>query len=268
MRCARQSDYPVRHRRRYAAILSSLSLLAPLGFVVFECVLVGRIPSARWIAAEIEGRPEVYAYLLLSSLAVLAALGFLLGKKQDLLEAAWVDELTGLASRRTFVTRLEEEIRRTDRLKMPLTLLLIDVDHLKAINDGGGGHEGGDAALRAVGDTLRATCRQTDLAARFGGDEFAVIAPFTSAGQGMELAERVRKSVGAATGASAITVSIGVADLANAGGRTLEALCDAADRALYEAKSRGRNCVAILEPGAPELENEIANDSEREASSG
>jgi diguanylate cyclase (GGDEF)-like protein len=246
--------------------LSCLSLAAPLGFVVLECALVGRLPSARWIAADVARRPEIYAYLLLSSLAVLALLGFLLGKKQDLLEAAWVDELTGLASRRLFVTRLEEEIRRSDRLRMPLTLLLIDVDNLKAINDGGG-HEAGDAALRAVGESLRATCRHTDLPARFGGDEFAVIAPFVEANQGMELAERIRKSLSARRGGPAsITVSIGVADLANALERTLEAICDAADRALYEAKSRGRNCAAMLPRASTDLERDVANDSVREAS--
>ncbi len=214
MRGARQPAYPVRHRCRYALTLSCLSLAAPTGFVLLECVLLGRLPSAFWIANDVARRPEVYGYLLLSSLAVLAALGFLLGKKQDLLEAAWVDELTGLASRRLFVTRLEEEIRRSDRLRMPLTLLLIDVDNLKAINDSGGGHEVGDEALRVVAESLLATCRQTDLPARFGGDEFAVIAPFVEASQGMELADRIRKALaGRRIGACSITVSIGVADL-------------------------------------------------------
>src|SRR5262249_27387546 len=146
---------------------------------------------------------------------------------------------------------LKDEIRRSDRMNTPLALLLIDVDNMKEINDRGGGHEVGDFALRAVAQSLRSTCRNTDLPARFGGDEFAVVAPFAEATQGLELAARIRKTLGSIrigppSSPLSLTVSIGVADLKHARLRTPEALCEAADRALYLAKSRGRDCAAVL----------------------
>jgi diguanylate cyclase (GGDEF)-like protein len=253
-----------------------LSFAAPTGFLLLECALAGRLPSLEWIVSRVLAHPEIYAYLFVSSCAVLAGLGFLLGNKQDQLEAAWTDELTELASRRLFVGRLKDEIRRSDRLNTPLALLLIDVDHLKEINDRGGGHEAGDFALRAVAESLRSTCRTTDLPARFGGDEFAVIAPFAEARQGMELAARIRKALGSIrlgppASQVSLTVSIGVADLQSAGPRTPEALCEAADRALYLAKSRGRDCVAVLPVDTTSeceltAEPESANDSVPQAS--
>jgi diguanylate cyclase (GGDEF)-like protein len=273
MRGTEERTHPIPHRRRYAAIASVLSLLAPLGFLLLECALSGRMPSLEWIAARISSRPEIYVYLFLSSFTALAGLGFLLGRKQDQLEAAWTDELTELASRRLFTARLKDEIRRSDRMNTPLALLLIDVDNLKEINDRGGGHEVGDFALRAVAQSLRSTCRNTDLPARFGGDEFAVVAPFAEATQGLELAARIRKTLGSIrigppSSPLCLTVSIGVADLNHARPRTPEALCDAADRALYLAKSRGRDCAAVLPITPRELtdDQEGANDSVPQAS--
>jgi diguanylate cyclase (GGDEF)-like protein len=273
MRFSEERMRPTPRRRKYAVLASILSLAAPGGFLVLECALSGRIRGIEWMAARISSRPEIYAYLFLSSFAALASVGFLLGRKQDELEAAWTDELTELASRRLFASRLRDEIRRSDRMNTPLALLLIDVDNLKAINDRGGGHEAGDFALRAVAEGLRSTCRNTDLAARFGGDEFAVVAPFAEADQGMELAARIRKAlgpirVGAATSPMPLTVSIGVADLKHACARTPEALCDAADRALYLAKSRGRDCAAVPPVAGCEITGDLqsANDSVPQAS--
>ncbi len=263
-------------RNKYAAIASVLSFAAPTGFLLLECAIAKRLPDVEWVLGRISSRPDVYAYLLFSSLVALAGWGFLLGIKQDQLEAAWIDELTELANRRSFAARLKEEIRRSERHHTPLALLLIDVDNLKEINDRGGGHEIGDFALRAVAQSLRSTCRNTDLAARFGGDEFAIVAPFTEALQGMELAARIRKALGSThvgppSSPLPLTVSIGVADLRDASPLTPEALCDAADRALYLAKSRGRDCAAVLPVrNTPSrdltADQEGANDSVRKAS--
>jgi diguanylate cyclase (GGDEF)-like protein len=273
MRCVEEGRHYARHRRTYAALGSVLSLAAPAGFAFLECALARRAPTLGWLFVQLAARPEFYAYSFLTSLAVLSGLGFLLGKKQDLLEAAWTDELTELASRRLFVARLDEEVRRSERLHTPLALLLIDVDNLKEINDRAGGHRIGDFALCAVAESLRSTCRKTDLAARFGGDEFALVAPFAGAAQGLELAARIRSALGAIrigppSSPLALTVSIGVADLESAGHRSPDALCDAADRALYVAKSRGRDCAVVL-PSPPSSEcganlsedREGANDS-------
>jgi diguanylate cyclase (GGDEF)-like protein len=269
--------HPVRHRRAYAAAASLLSLAAPAGFLILEGALARRIPTGGWALARISSQPEIYGYLFLFSLGALAALGFLLGKKQDLLETAWTDELTGLASRRLFVVRLREEVRRSHRTKTPLALLLIDVDKLKDINDRGGGHEMGDLALRAVARSLEATCRETDLAARFGGDEFAVVAPLADALHGMELAARIRRSlaavrIGSGSSSLSLTVSIGIADLEHSFEASPEALCEEADQALYLAKAHGRDCAVVAPrstrsgppPAGPA--SEAANDSVRRAS--
>ena len=184
--------------------------------------------------------------MTLYSFLTLSAFARLLDLKDAMLEAAFSDELTGLASRRLFAIRLREEILRAERTGELLSLLLIDVDNLKSINDNGGGHEAGDAALREVACGLRGACRTTDFAARFGGDEFAVIAPGADARHAMDLAARIRQVLmasqkGRPSRAIPLTVSIGVADLADSRARTAEGLCHAADKALYVAKSSGRD---------------------------
>lgn len=208
--------------------------------------MAGHPFALRWVIAEMSSSPVTYAFVALYSLLALSAFAHLLDQKQDLLETAFSDELTGLASRRLFAARLRDEILHAERSGRSLSLLLVDVDNLKSINDSGGGHEAGDAALREVAHSLHDACRTTDLAARFGGDEFAVIAPGADASQAMDLAARIRHSLRASQVARPrrtipLTVSIGVADLAEAGVRTAEAFCDAADKALYVAKSCGRD---------------------------
>jgi diguanylate cyclase (GGDEF)-like protein len=125
-----------------------------------------------------------------------------------------------------------------------LALLMIDLDRLKTINDRSG-HSAGDKALRRVASALRRTCRATDVAARYGGDEFIVLAPGATAAQAMELAERIRVAARRSDPVSPISVSIGITDLTRAPDHTAEALRDSADRALYEAKSAGRDRATL-----------------------
>jgi diguanylate cyclase (GGDEF)-like protein len=195
---------------------------------------------------------SLYVYLVLSTTTVFVILGWLFGRKEDLLrETAATDSLTGLSNRRHFDARLAEELERAVRYRTPLSLLVIDVDGLRAINDRRG-HEGGDLALRAVGQALRSTCRATDLGARTGGDEFAVLAPMTKAADALGLADRIRAAI--ATEPLAPTVSIGVADLELAGVGSLHA---AADRALYHAKSTGRDRAELAEPPSGATRNAL-----------
>jgi len=165
----------------------------------------------------------------------------------DLRRLANIDSLTGTLHRRSFVERAEAEMLRARRAGRPLCVLMLDIDHFKQVNDTYG-HAGGDAALRAVAQTLRGAIRPSDLLGRLGGEEFAVLLPETGPEAALALAERLRAaiaemSVNFAGLAIRQTISIGCA-----GGRAdeagLEVLLRDADRALYMAKAAGRNCVA------------------------
>ena len=181
-----------------------------------------------------------FLYVSLSTLVVFVACGHLLGRQADaLVDLSRTDSLTGLRNIRAFEEHLADEVVRAQRYHTPLSLLMADVDRLKAINDAGG-HHAGNIALRAVADALRGDARQTDLAARIGGDEFALIAPNTDASAACGLAERVREDV--ATLATAVTISVGVATLGDECSDPV-ALLRAADAALYRAKALGRNRV-------------------------
>jgi two-component system cell cycle response regulator len=158
---------------------------------------------------------------------------------------AQTDVLTGLANLRAFRSRLEDEVRRARRYGTPLTCLMADMDHLKPVNDEMG-HAAGDLALAAMADVMRTELRATDLGARYGGDEFVLLLPHTTAAEGLVLAERVcarlretRLEVGGRT--VPLRASFGVAELA--GGPTSETADDLvrrADEALYAAKRAGR----------------------------
>ena len=180
-------------------------------------------------------------------------LDLLLGRARTLLdfknyldsceEAAFTDHLTGLANRRRFERQLEREVARTKRFTHPFCLLMLDVDHFKAVNDTHG-HDGGDEALRRLGHVLQTGTRGVDTAARIGGEEFAIILTETDFAHGLEVAERLRKTISEMDmpEAGCITVSIGLAEFGEpvSDGRELYA---AADAALYEAKRQGRNRV-------------------------
>jgi diguanylate cyclase (GGDEF)-like protein len=130
-----------------------------------------------------------------------------------------------------------------------VALLLFDLDVLPTINDRRG-HAAGDVALRKVAECLASTCRASDITARYGGDEFIVLLPETRAREAVEMAERIRSAVRACLPGSPISVSIGAADLASASAASPDALCEAADHALYEAKAKGRNRVVLARPAA------------------
>src|ERR687884_1220027 len=111
-------------------------------------------------------------------------------------DAAFTDDLTGLANRRRFERQLEREVARTERYGHPFCLLLVDIDRFKEVNDAHG-HDAGDEALRLVANAIQSGTRGIDTGARIGGDEFAVILPETDLGRGLEVAERLRAAVAA-----------------------------------------------------------------------
>ncbi len=160
---------------------------------------------------------------------------------------AHTDALTGLGNRHWMHVMFEREVTRAQHAETVLCLMMIDVDNFKVFNDQYG-HIAGDRVLVAVGDTLREYLRPTDLIARFGGDEFAVLLPDLTLQQARQTAERLREQVSALSPASlttTITISVGIASLAT--GEDVAALVQRADTAMYDAKERGRNRVAISE---------------------
>lgn len=189
-----------------------------------------------------------YRYITFATTAVFATFGYLLGRKADELEQrAETDALTGLYNARGLEARLLVEIARTARYQSPLSLLLIDLDRLKDINDNHG-HYAGQSALRDVAAAIRAELRASDIGARWGGDEFAVVAPNTSTGSAWAMAERIRAAIAKASAKWPLTGSIGVTtidEIDAADGIDVETFMRSADAALYEAKHRGRNRVAI-----------------------
>jgi len=168
-------------------------------------------------------------------------------------DQAITDALTGLYNRRHFQDNLDKEMRRCEREERPLSLLLLDLDHFKQYNDRWG-HTQGDEELRRVGAQVLKSIRTTDMAFRYGGEEFAVLLPSCSKEQAAEVAEKIRGAVGAHGHRAGVlgrtTVSIGVATFP-LDGRAARALVDTADGALYAAKAAGRDRVSLAGAPAP-----------------
>jgi len=198
-----------------------------------------------------------------ASHAQLSLLIDLLGARRD----ASHDPLTALANRRSAVRRLEAERAHTLRHGEPLSVLMIDLDHFKRVNDRWG-HAGGDLVLVATAQVLRDELRGADLGARYGGEEFLAILPSTAPAQAMEVAERIRERIArlavavpgataTATATASITASIGIATLESDESAT--ALVARADAALYRAKAEGRNRCVIAAPAEPAEPARIPN---------
>lgn len=172
------------------------------------------------------------------------------------------DELTGIANRRYFERALTDEWNRARRREHYLALILLDLDHFKNLNDRLG-HQAGDECLRQLGAFLQESVRRSgEVVARYGGEEFAILLPGASATAAERVAETLRAGIerlAAAKGdaANCVTASCGVAAMIPAAGVSADDLVASADRALYEAKNSGRNCVRVATetPGASWLRN-------------
>jgi diguanylate cyclase (GGDEF)-like protein len=166
----------------------------------------------------------------------------------ELRRTATTDELTDLANRRHFFARLAEELARAGRQGAPLAVAILDIDHFKQVNDRHG-HAAGDAVLRETAKRLRKATRAGELVGRIGGEEFAILLPGAKPDQAWRLCDRLREvqsesPIPLPTGGEVrSTLSGGVAVAAN--GETIERLMARADRALYLAKSRGRDQVKL-----------------------
>jgi diguanylate cyclase (GGDEF)-like protein len=162
---------------------------------------------------------------------------------QQMQQQALTDGLTGCFNRRFFEIQLERDLHLATRMRQPVSLILIDIDHFKRVNDTHG-HDAGDAALRILASELREEVRGVDTAARYGGEEFAIILPQAGPEGALNVAERLRMRIERTEvpGVGTITASLGIATFPlHASSRDL--LVTAADRALYQAKRTGRNRV-------------------------
>jgi diguanylate cyclase (GGDEF)-like protein len=169
---------------------------------------------------------------------------------EKLKDLAIRDFLTGMYNRRLFMTTLEKEFYRSKRYKTPMTIIMIDIDDFKEINDRHG-HQHGDRILQTVGDIIRRQTRDADIAARYGGEEFIVLTNGSDTGHAERLAERLRSSIAE----SGVTVSCGVAHYPNEKSRFPEDLVRLSDEALYAAKRRGKNQVVSWDITMTETKN-------------
>ena len=214
------------------------SQIVPFGDCV--AVTIRDISERKWLQRRLEEQiacmSEVNLQLEVQQLQLASA-------NARLETLAQTDGLTGLKNHRTFHERLADEVQRTQRYEIPLSLLLIDVDCFKTYNDAFG-HPAGDQVLKQVGQILQSGIRASDLAARYGGEEFVIILPHTGPEGACRIAENLRTALEQACWPDrAITASIGVStwtpDTAHG-----TALVAQADEALYHSKRTGRNCVS------------------------
>ncbi|WP_373992018.1 diguanylate cyclase [Duganella sp. BuS-21] len=174
---------------------------------------------------------------------------------QSLRQAAYCDHLTGLFNRRAFFEAADVELARRKKSPRPVALIMLDADHFKRINDHYG-HPAGDEVLRQLATAMRGVCRQVDVLARIGGEEFAVLLPSVDLDDAMAVAERLLAQVRQAPASYesqqiAYTVSLGVA-MMDDDVSGFDGLLTRADQALYLAKRSGRNRVACWRPGLEE----------------
>ena len=166
----------------------------------------------------------------------------------DLQRLAITDPLTGLFNRRGLYELGQREVERARRYSRPLSVIMLDIDHFKLVNDRYG-HPAGDEVLRVLTDRMKKNVREIDILARYGGEEFVILLPEIDLADARPVAERLRQSIGdypisTEQGDISITISVGVSQTGNAP-YEVEALIARADTAMYIAKQQGRNCVAL-----------------------
>jgi diguanylate cyclase (GGDEF)-like protein len=238
------------HCSHFTAVLPDYYVCLPLaaqgetlGIVYVEC------PSAG-IAAMVESQSDpLHEMIEMASMAIAG-----LNLRSRLEHQSIRDGLTGLFNRHFLEIALDRELRRVIRKQKPIAVLMIDVDHFKKFNDTFG-HEAGDQVLRKVAGTLQQAVRSEDLVCRYGGEEFVIILPEISLEGALEKADVLRRRIAEISlhsqgeGLREITISVGIAVYPQHA-ESPELLLRASDRALYEAKHQGRNCVIVADQAA------------------
>lgn len=237
-----------------ALTLDKLSTAAELAVMGIVLALLGHTSSGTWLSlANLSGLAVQFApFILVGYITTMfsADIRYGLAKAKTLSET---DELTGLLNRRAFAAATGRLFAQALRYNRPLSVLVIDSDGLKRVNDTHG-HGAGDDLLCLLAQSIQHQLRTTDVLARHGGDEFVAMLPETGASSARDVAERIRRAVENAhssVGGKQVntTVSIGIATYPD-DGRAVDTLMDNADKALYRAKSSGRN--QVVEFASPE----------------
>ncbi|WP_111978254.1 sensor domain-containing diguanylate cyclase [Algibacillus agarilyticus] len=206
--------------------------------------------QAKLIEVQIEQQEELEAMVQERTFELEVTLRELQEKNQELEEKSTLDPLTGIRNRRFFDKKLLAEYRRSRREQTCLTVIMLDIDHFKRVNDTYG-HQAGDDVIRQVAKIAESLLkRPTDAICRYGGEEFALILPATEAEGGLQMAEDIRqqiteKDLHTCGGALSITISAGVASCIASGKKSEADLLKSADDALYQAKQTGRNKVVV-----------------------
>lgn len=226
-------------------------------FISFPIAIGDRVIGVLNIADKVDRTPyQEFDLQLLRSIVPQIAVAIdhasLKNKAGEFEQLSVTDSLTGLLNRRYLEERLGEEIKRSNRHGYPMSFMMIDVDDFKSYNDKYL-HPEGDKALRIVGQCLRETLRGADIAARYGGEEFSILLPQTTLDEAEIIAERIRTNIETtAFPHRQVTVSIGISCI-SVEIDTVSELIETADKALFEAKNRGKNNVQIFEEQRKEL---------------
>jgi diguanylate cyclase (GGDEF)-like protein len=250
-----------KHDQRLNALLGLiLGIGAPLGWLLIRFATTQRDFLFVWIRTEISANGAIYAYMGCGTIFVFVLFGYLLGRRSDVITEAskgvqvelehtsalaMTDALTNIHNARYLHEHLSLEIESAKRHQMPLACMMIDIDDFKKINDSHG-HPYGDTVLIKIASILRQCVRRIDIVGRLGGEEFLVVMPRTTSDVGLQVAERVRKTVQlypftVENKQVKITISIGVACYPALGITDKSGLLKAADEALYKAKRLGKN---------------------------
>lgn len=233
------AKYPLKIKYRYLWAIYGiiLSAGAPIGYWLLEKVLVPEIVSLEKFT---------YLYLWAATSIVFSIFGFFAGKNMGQINyLSTHDQLTGLFNRRYLMDKFPEQLSLGKKLEKPSTVLMLDLDHFKGVNDRYG-HLAGDEILKATAKSIRDNIRSTDTCARFGGEEFIILCPNTSKKEGFALAERIRttveniniKDLGLK---EKQTISIGLKSTELNRDLNQTEIISQADEALYRAKNSGRN---------------------------
>jgi len=244
----------IQQRTRFSQFFAGGTITLQVVCNLLLLVAILRSPPVAQPLAQTPASAWVFLVLLVLSVATVFAAVLLVNQSLQarLLDAAQHDPLTGALRRHTLEDAAEREIARSLRHHQPLSMLIFDLDHFKAINDRYG-HPAGDEALRCFSRIVRTCLRREDLFSRTGGEEFCALLPDTDLTGAAVVAERIRATVDAGAvdfdGQSLrLTVSIGIAGLSDRAG-SWSAMVRAADAALYRAKGEGRNRIVVADNG-------------------